>query len=104
MLLKSRLSKIAKKKCIDKAPTERARLPSALRRQRRRRGPKASDRGAASDAPGRSKKHSNKKLLVTKGIATRSKEATRGAPGITTSNKRTLLVIVPLSPGSGKLA
>ena len=30
-------------------------------------------------------------LLVTKGIATRSKDATIGAPGLTTSNKRTLL-------------
>ena len=28
---------------------------------------------------------SNKKLLVTKGIATSSKNATRGAPGIATS-------------------
>ena len=29
----------------------------------------------------------NKKLLVTKGIATRSKDATRGAPGLATRNK-----------------
>ena len=35
---------------------------------------------------------SDKKLLGTKGIATRSKDATRGAPGLTTRNKRTLLV------------
>ena len=33
---------------------------------------------------------SNKKLLVAKGIATRSKDATRGAPGLTTRNKKLL--------------
>ena len=33
---------------------------------------------------------SNKKLLGAKGIATRSKDATRGAPGIATSNKKLL--------------
>ena len=31
---------------------------------------------------------SNEKLPVTKGIATRSKDATRGAPGLTTSNNK----------------
>ena len=31
---------------------------------------------------------SNKKLLGAKGIATRSKDATNGAPGLTTRNKK----------------
>ena len=30
-------------------------------------------------------------LLVAKGIATRSKDATRGAPGLTTRNKKLLV-------------
>ena len=33
------------------------------------------------------------KLLVAPGIATRSKDATRGAPGLTTSNKKLLLTL-----------